>query len=89
MGDRREQIERGSQARAVLDNPAFVEAVRTLEDRYIREWATSEPGEIDKREDAHRALRALGALTDELTILLDNGEVAARQIEIEEQRNGR
>jgi len=84
----REQMQRGNQAQQVLDNPAFVAALRALEDRYIREWATSEPNEVEKREEAHRALRALNALTDELTILLDNGDVAARQIAKEAKRNG-
>lgn len=84
----REQVQRGNQAQQVLDNPAFVAALRALEDRYIREWATSEPSEMEKREEAHRALRALNVLTDELTILLDNGDVAARQIAKEEKRNG-
>ena len=85
---RREAIELGVQARALLDNPAMVRALRALEDKYQRAWENSAPDEIDVREGAYLALRTLGALTDELTILLDNGEIAARQIEREEQRNG-
>lgn len=85
---RREAIDAGVNARAVLDNPAFVRAVRALEDKYSRAWETSEPHETDAREDAYQALRALRALTDELTILMDNGDVAAHQVDLEERRNG-
>jgi len=85
---RREAIELGVQARAVLDNPAMVRAVRILEDKYLRAWENSEPDEIEAREDAYQALRALRALTDELTILMDNGDVAAHQVDLEERRNG-
>ena len=85
---RRDAIEAGVNARAVLDNPAFVRAVRALEDKYSRAWGTSEPRETDAREDAYQALRALRALTDELTILMDNGDLAAHQVDLEERRNG-
>ena len=85
---RRDAIEAGVNARAVLDNPAFVRAVRALEDKYSRAWETSEPRETDAREDAYQALRALRALTDELTILMDNGDLAAHQVDLEERRNG-
>ena len=85
---RREAIELGVQARAVLDNPAMVRAVRILEDKYLRAWENSGPREFEAREDAYQALRALRALTDELTILMDNGDVAAHQVDLEERRNG-
>ena len=85
---RREAIELGVQARALLDNPAMARALRALEEKYVRAWMTSAPADEASREDAYRALRALQALTDELTILLDNGEIAAQQIDREERRNG-
>lgn len=85
---RREAIELGVQARTVLDNPAMVHALRALEEKYVQAWMTSAPADEASREDAYRALRALQALTDELTILLDNGEIAAQQIDREERRNG-
>ena len=85
---RREALELGARAREVLNNPAFVHAVQSIEDRLGRSWQDSEPNDADLREDAYRALRALRALTDELTILLDNGELAALQVQREEMRNG-
>jgi hypothetical protein len=84
---RREAIDAGVNARAVLDNPAFVRAVRALEDKYSRAWMESEATQWDEREEAYRALRALNALTDELTILMDNGDVAAHQADLEDRRN--
>jgi hypothetical protein len=86
--NRRQAREFGARARDVLDNPAFVHAVQVLEEKYTRVWMTSEPTQWDEREEAYRALRALNALTDELTILMDNGEIAAHQADIEERRNG-
>lgn len=86
--NRRAALELGVQARMVLDNPAVVHALRALEDKYVLAWRTSAPADEAPREDAYRALRALQALTDELTILLDNGEIAAQQIDREERRNG-
>ena len=86
--NRRAALELGGQARMVLDNPAVVHALRALEEKYVQAWMTSAPADEASREDAYRALRALQALTDELTILLDNGEIAAQQIDREERRNG-
>jgi len=86
---RREAIELGVQAQAVLDNPAMQRAVVSARERYVKTWVSSEPGEHDVREHAYLALRALDALMNELTILLDNGTLAAQQIEREESRNGR
>jgi len=86
--NRRAALELGGQARMVLDNPAVAHALRALEEKYVQAWMTSAPADEASREDAYRALRALQALTDELTILLDNGEIAAQQIDREERRNG-
>lgn len=78
----------GRQSRLLLDNPAFVEAVQALEAKYTLAWVNTAEGAVETREHAWRALNALRALTDELTILLDNGEIAAQQIEREALRNG-
>jgi len=88
MSELREQVQMGVEARRVFDNPAFVRALEALEEKYTRTWLETEPAQLDVREVSWQALRALRDLTDELTILLDNGTIAARQIEREEQRNG-
>ena len=86
--NRRQALELGARARGVLNSPAFVHAVQALEEKYSRTWRESGPGQAQEREDAYLALCALDAMTNELTILLDNGEIAAHQVEREEKRNG-
>lgn len=88
MTDRREQIELGFQARQVLDNPAFVNAITALAEKVARDWLDTDYDEQALRESQWMKRRVLREITDELTILLDNGEIAAQQIEREESRNG-
>lgn len=81
MSDVREQMIQGTQAKELLADPAFGRAVRALEEKYTRVFATSEPDETHAREHAYWALRALGEITDELNIALENGTIAAGILE--------
>jgi hypothetical protein len=81
VSDLTEQVVQGSQARELMQHPAFTRAIRALEDKYTRIWVTSEPGDQEGREHAYWALRALGEITDELNITLGNGTIAAGILE--------
>jgi hypothetical protein len=48
-----------SAAERLATDPAFVEAIETLEERYRRQWQTSKPEESEKRELLYVRLQVL------------------------------
>lgn len=70
----REKIERGEQARAVLDGPLFTDTIEELRQDLFSQIAKSEPEDIDKREACYFQLRALGAIRGTLRNKVTRGD---------------
>lgn len=84
--DRLQQdIELGDSARQCFENEALQAAFDRLKSNYIATWAGSAPSEgSEAREKLYYAYQAVEFVERELKIMLDNGNIAASEVE----RNG-
>lgn len=77
MSDERD-AERGAQAKAVLENPIYLDAYAQIEAEFTRKWRESrDPAE---REDIHRALLMLTKARAVLEATMASGKVAAANL---------
>lgn len=86
-GKLREEAERGEQARAVLDNPAYVLAWGRMRQELIDIWVRSETGNAEARERVWLSVRLLDRLKAEFEKTMRSGRLSAAElIQIEEQK---
>lgn len=83
-GKLRDEIELGENARRLLEDPTLNEAFDRLKENFRAAWEGSEPENAEGREKFYYGLRAVHFVEKELRIMLDNGKVAASQIERDE-----
>lgn len=77
----REQVAQGARARELLDDEVLAQAFEALERRYIETWRSSSAEDSVGREKLYWALQGLDYARRELRIMLDNGNIAASQLE--------
>lgn len=75
----RDDVRRGEQAKALLDNEVLKETFRYLEHSYTEAWKACKTTEL--REEAWHAIRNLQRLEEHLVTVLNNGKLAQRQIQ--------
>lgn len=83
-GKLREAVELGENAKRLLEDETLQEAFDRLKSNFRIAWEDSEPENTDGREKFYYGLRAVHFVEQELRIMLDNGKVAASQIERDE-----
>lgn len=79
--DNTQKINRGINARLILDDPLVQEAFASLETMYIDDWKTSTVDDEVKRDRAYMSLRALNDLKSALQSFVDTGKIAGKQVE--------
>ncbi len=77
----------GMKARRLMDDVAFAEAVKRLKEKMLAGWMESKSDEVEEREELFRMIKMMDSLTAELEFMIDDGTVAAEQIE-QEEANG-
>lgn len=77
MSDERD-VERGRQARAVLESPVYLEAHDAIEGEIVRLWRESKNAE--DREQLHALLGLHGKLKSALEGVMRSGEVAKAEL---------
>lgn len=82
--DRDEKINRGEAARRLLLEPLLVEAFEKLDAAYIKAWRESNDDKV--KEYCHFGTKAVAAMRRHLEIIISTGEIATKQIQIEEDR---
>ena len=75
---------RGERAAQILANEVYQQAVKAAAERFKDEWGRTEDPE--RRDSLWHQLKAVEAVTRELTIIRDNGIVARDKREKEERR---
>ena len=70
-------IERGYQAKALLENTFLAECLDGLEAKYLDAWRRAVT--VEKREDAHRFVTLLEDLKQDLRSIATTGEIALRR----------
>lgn len=64
-------------AQQLMDDPLVQEIFSMLERRYIQEWRSTGPGEGEKREMAHAAVRAIDDFRARLSVMASAPKVNA------------
>lgn len=64
-------------AQQLMNDPLVQEIFSGLEKRYIQDWRSTGPGEAEKREMAHAAVRAIDDFRARLSALANAPKVAA------------
>ncbi|PGH59453.1 hypothetical protein CRT60_00275 [Azospirillum palustre] len=59
----------------------FKEMVSSIEAKAMEQWRSSEPHQVEEREDAYRMLRAIGNLREEFKRVVTDGAFARRREE--------
>lgn len=74
-----QKIQRGRRVRTILDDEAFISALKEVERTAVAQWVDGE--DVDARERAHARLTALQWLVRELAVIAGDGVVAEHQQE--------
>lgn len=69
--------ETARKAQALVNDPLVAEIFATLEGRYIHQWRNTPPEDVQKREAAHAAIRALDDFRSRLKALATAPKVEA------------
>ena len=71
-----EEIQRGAEARHLLEHPMIVGALDAIEKHYELAWRQSKLGEGEVREEAFKMLHAAGLFRKLLTKYVETGTLA-------------
>lgn len=74
-------MERGNKAAALLGDETLLAAFDALEVLYTSDWKNSKVDEVEKRAQAYSSLRSLDDLKTQLRVFVDNGKIAAKQLQ--------
>lgn len=74
---RDEEIARGQQAAAILENPLCQEVFADIETLWLAAIRQSRPAQKEQREDAYRVLLGLDQFRAGLTSIMNTGKLAA------------
>lgn len=66
----------GDQARAVLDNEAFIRAFTTIEEEHVQAWKDSPARDRDGRESLWTTVKLLHKLKGMLEAAMEDGKLA-------------
>ena len=93
MADEHERIQemhRGTQARAILDNPLWAEAWQGFEDRLLKEWRDAPASDTEGREVLWLMLKMSERVQGHIKGILETGQMAEMQIaDLKKQRERR
>lgn len=71
-----DSIRLGLAAQRLLEDPAFIEAIRATEEEFLTEWYATDADDVAGRERTHGYITALYEVGRQLRIQMDRGEAA-------------
>lgn len=74
--DLQPRIDAGDAAQRLLDSEDYRTAVLAAQNRVMREWATTEPDEIERRANLYYEMRALQHVDLSLRLRAEDGQMA-------------
>jgi len=83
MTTRQTEIERGHQARVILDHPLWLEAWDKWESGILQAWADTPAASAQDRETLFFALQAGRRAKRDIETVFQTGQLAAKQMEAE------
>lgn len=79
--DLAEDVAVGRSAQSVLDNPQFKSAMVGAKARQVEKFTNSSPEDTNSREEAYRQLKAMEDFFQELTEMIQSGNVASKELD--------
>lgn len=79
--DQERKVRRGARAEALLNDDLLNESLRKLEADYIAAWRATGARDSDARERLWQAVQIVAKVKDHLTVVVNDGVVAKREIE--------
>lgn len=84
----KEEIERGHQAKQIIDNPLWSEFFDTAKARLMNSWESSQT--VEYREDVWRYSQLLNQMQKHMETALQTGQMAEMSLaEMQEKEDGR
>jgi hypothetical protein len=71
----------GDRARELLENEAFIDAFKTIEDDIITQWKQAPARDAEGRERLWNYLALLTKLRSQITVTLETGRLAQLELE--------
>tara|TARA_R100001460_G_scaffold102156_2_gene146406 strand:- start:10066 stop:10323 length:258 start_codon:yes stop_codon:yes gene_type:complete len=84
MADREEEKIRGQQAKELLENPIFKEAVQKVSEELDLEWISSPVRDTEGREKIYMMKRMLNVLLVQIKSVVETGQLATKQTDKQE-----
>ena len=78
--DKEKEIQRGQQAKRILEDPIFVEALQKVSQELDQEWINSPIRDTEGREKIYMMKKMLGVLHVQLQSVMETGKLATKQI---------
>lgn len=72
---------RAAHAKRILEDDVFKSAISAMEAKAIDKWRSSNPDQMEEREDAYRMLRVIGDFRAEFQSMINDGVSAKRRDE--------
>jgi len=72
--------QRGQQAKRILEDPIFVEALQKVSQELDQEWINSPIRDTEGREKIYMMRKMLGVLHVQLQSVMETGKLASKQI---------
>ena len=73
-----EALDLGNQAKLLLENPAFQEALRKLSQKFFEEWSKTDPSDVTGRERLYAHMSVQRTWFNCLHSVLGDGQVSAQ-----------
>jgi len=78
--DKEKEIQRGQQAKRILEDPIFVEALQKVSQELDQEWINSPIRDTEGREKIYMMKKMLNVLHVQLQSVMETGKLASKQI---------
>jgi hypothetical protein len=73
--------QRGQQAKRILEDPIFVEAIQKVSQELDQEWINSPIRDTEGREKIYMMKKMLGILHVQIKSVMDTGKLASKQVD--------
>lgn len=74
------EIQRGQQAKRILEDPIYIEALQKVSQELDQEWINSPIRDTEGREKIYMMRKMLGVLHVQLQSVMETGKLATKQI---------
>ncbi|PQM57145.1 MAG: hypothetical protein CML39_00815 [Rhodobacteraceae bacterium] len=78
--DKEKEIQRGQQAKRILEDPIFLEALQKVSQELDLEWINSPIRDTEGREKIYMMKKMLNVLHVQLQSVMETGKLASKQI---------